>query len=42
MRYWETAHTVADQPASVLDYAELWQAAHKVVYSTTLETATTA
>ena len=42
MRYWETAHTVADQPASVLDYAELWQAADKVVYPTTLETANTA
>ncbi len=42
MRYWETAHTVADQPSTVRDYAELWRAADKVVYSTTLQEATTA
>ncbi len=42
MRYWETAHTVTGQTPSVLDYAELWQAADKVVYSTTLATASTA
>ena len=41
MRYWETAHTVIGQTPSVLDYAELWQAADKVVYSTTLEAAST-
>ena len=37
MVYWETAHTVADQPPLILDYAEIWQAADKVVYSRTLE-----
>jgi dihydrofolate reductase len=37
MVYWETAHTVADQPPVALDFARLWQAADKVVYSTTLE-----
>jgi dihydrofolate reductase len=42
MRYWETAHTVADQPSTVRDYAELWRAADKVVYSKTLQEATTA
>jgi dihydrofolate reductase len=42
MRYWETAHTVADQPSTVRDYAELWQAADKVVYSKTLQEASTA
>jgi dihydrofolate reductase len=42
MRYWETAHTVADQPSTVPDYAELWRAADKVVYSKTLQEATTA
>ena len=41
MRYWETAHTVTGQTPSVLEYAELWQAADKVVYSTTLEAAST-
>src|SRR5207342_1737575 len=30
MTYWETAHTVPDQTPSVLDYADLWQAADKV------------
>ena len=34
---WETAHTVADQPNYVLEWARTWQAADKVVYSTTLD-----
>jgi dihydrofolate reductase len=37
MVYWETAHTVPDQPPYALEYAEIWQAADKVVYSRTLE-----
>src|SRR5260221_8857658 len=37
MRYWESAPTSGDEPPVVLDYAELWQAADKIVYSTTLE-----
>jgi len=41
MTYWETAYAVAGQPPSALDYAEIWQAADKVVYSTTLVTAST-
>jgi dihydrofolate reductase len=36
MVYWETAHTFADHPVEQ-DFAELWQAAEKIVYSTTLE-----
>src|SRR5688572_8386575 len=36
MVYWETAHTVPDQPPVVLDWARQWQAAEKVVYSRTL------
>jgi dihydrofolate reductase len=36
MRYWETAHTIADQPLVALDFAQIWQAADKIVYSTTL------
>ena len=41
MVYWETAHTVADHPVE-RDYAQIWQAAEKVVYSKTLETASSA
>jgi dihydrofolate reductase len=37
MADWETAHTVADQPPYMRDYAEVWQAADKVVYSRTLD-----
>ena len=29
MVYWETAHTVRDQPQFVLDFARQWQAAEK-------------
>src|SRR5438094_10353333 len=36
MVYWETAHTVPDQPQFVLDYARQWQEAEKIVYSRTL------
>jgi len=42
MVYWETAHTVTDQPPVVQDFAEIWQAADKIVYSKTLETVTSA
>jgi dihydrofolate reductase len=42
MVYWETAHTVADQPPVVRDFAQIWQAADKIVYSTTLERASSA
>jgi dihydrofolate reductase len=41
MVYWETAHTVADHPVE-RDYAQIWQVAEKVVYSKTLETASSA
>ena len=37
MVYWETASTGDDQPAVVRDYARIWQAADKVVYSSTLD-----
>ncbi|HEX9936595.1 MAG TPA: dihydrofolate reductase family protein [Longimicrobium sp.] len=36
MVYWETAHTLPDQPRVELDWARQWQAAEKVVYSRTL------
>jgi dihydrofolate reductase len=37
MVYWEAADTVGDQPAAIQDFAEIWQAADKIVYSKTLE-----
>ena len=40
MVYWETAATRDDQPQQ--DYAEIWQAADKIVYSRTLETTSSA
>jgi dihydrofolate reductase len=36
MRYWETAHTLAGQRPVSLEFARIWQAADKIVYSTTL------
>jgi dihydrofolate reductase len=42
MVYWETAHTLADQPPFITDFAEIWQSADKVVYSRTLETVSSA
>jgi dihydrofolate reductase len=42
MRYWETAHAVTGQPLVEQDYAEIWQAADKIVYSNTLETVSSA
>jgi dihydrofolate reductase len=42
MASWETAPRAADQPAVMKHYAEIWQAADKIVYSKTLETASSA
>jgi dihydrofolate reductase len=42
MIYWENAPTQPNQSPPVLDYATLWQAADKIVYSTTLKTASSA
>ena len=36
MVFWETASTDDDQPAVMGDYARIWQAADKMVYSSTL------
>ncbi len=38
---WETME-LADQPAFIRDFAEIWRAADKVVYSTTLEAVSSA
>ena len=42
MVFWETAHTLAGRPPFVQDFAEIWQAADKIVYSKTLETVSSA
>lgn len=42
MRWWETAHAVTDQPPVALDFARIWRAADKIVYSTTLPAPATA
>ena len=42
MVFWETAPTQSNQSPIVLDYAKLWQTADKIVYSTTLPTASSA
>ena len=38
MVFWETAHTLPNEPSSIRDFAEIWQAADKIVYSKTLQT----
>jgi dihydrofolate reductase len=42
MVYWETAHTLPDQPPFIEDFAGIWQAADKIVYSKTLDTLSSA
>ena len=42
MAVWETDATLAAQSDPMADFATAWQAAHKVVYSTTLTAASTA
>ena len=46
MVFWETARALADQPPFVRDFerdfARIWQAADKIVYSRTLETVSSA
>ena len=42
MVVWESAEMVAGQPRYVQDFAEIWRAAEKVVYSRTLEAVTSA
>jgi dihydrofolate reductase len=41
MRAWETVD-VSDQPPVIQDFAEIWQGAEKIVFSRTMETASTA
>jgi dihydrofolate reductase len=42
MAFWETAGEEADEPAVFSDYAEIWRAAEKVVYSRTLQSVSSA
>jgi dihydrofolate reductase len=42
MAYWESPRDLADEPAVVQDFAQIWQAADKVVYSRTLTAVSTA
>ena len=42
MVYWENPPTEPDEPPVTRDYTQIWQAADKVVYSRTLESATSA
>jgi dihydrofolate reductase len=42
MVYWETAHTLPGQSAAGQQYAKIWRAAEKIVYSRTLEDVSTA
>ena len=41
MRFWESIEPVRDEPSVFHDYAALWQAADKIVFSRTLTTPTT-
>jgi dihydrofolate reductase len=40
MLYWQTADTLPNQPPFMADFARQWQAAQKIVFSTTLTQAT--
>ena len=42
MAYWETKQAVIGEPAFAQDYAVIWRAADKIVYSRTLETVSSA
>jgi dihydrofolate reductase len=42
MAAWETPETIPDRTPAMLDFATVWQAANKVVYSKTLEAVHTA
>jgi dihydrofolate reductase len=42
MLYWETARTIPGQPPLVREFATIWQAAEKIVFSKTLKTVSSA
>jgi dihydrofolate reductase len=42
MRYWETAPTGNGEPSAEQEFAKMWQAADKIIYSRSLEQVSTA
>ena len=42
MLSWETAHTLPDQPSYFREFTGIWQAAEKIVFSKTIESAPSA
>ncbi|MCC3374360.1 hypothetical protein [Cohnella sp. REN36] len=42
MVYWEKASTGGDQPEVLREFAQIWRAAEKIVYSRTLQAASSA
>lgn len=42
MAVWETPEVIPHLPAAALEYVPIWQEAEKIVYSTTLQTVSTA
>ena len=42
MTFWDDSSAFADAPAYVRDFAQIWQAADKIVYSTTLDSVSSA
>lgn len=42
MAGWETPDTIPDRTPAMLDFARIWQAAEKIVYSRTLQSVSTA
>jgi dihydrofolate reductase len=42
MVFWDSASTSGDQPATARDFAQIWQAAEKIVYSRTIQTLSSA
>jgi hypothetical protein len=42
MVFWETVSTEAEQPAVIRDFAGIWRAAEKIVYSRALQTVSSA
>jgi len=40
LRYWDDPPNLPDQPQVIREYAEIWQGADKIVYSTSLEEVT--
>jgi dihydrofolate reductase len=42
LRFWEDPPDLAQEPPQIRDFAEIWQASDKIVYSSSLESVSTA